>query len=138
MHRFIKPLILIAIGGLIYSTIEIIYRGYTHWTMILVGGLSFYFIGCLNEYIDWYLPLYKQMLIGSIIVTVLEFVSGVVVNIILKWHVWDYSNMPLNILGQICLPFCIIWFFISFLAIILDDYLRYWLFHEEKPHYYLK
>lgn len=138
MCRVIKPLILIGIGGLIYSTIEILYRGYTHWTMVLVGGLAFYLIGCLNEYIDWCIPLYKQMLMGSIIITGLEFISGLVINIILKWNVWDYSNMPFNILGQICLPFSIIWFFISFLAIILDDYLRYWIFHEEKPHYYLK
>lgn len=138
MRRLVKPLILITIGGLVYSMIEIIYRGYTHWTMILVGGLAFYLIGCLNEHIDWCIPIYKQMLIGAIIVTVLEFISGIIVNIILKWHVWDYSDMPFNICGQICLPFSIIWFFISFLAIILDDYLRYCIFHEEKPHYHLK
>ncbi len=105
--------------------------------MILVGGVAFYLIGCLNEYIAWDMPLYKQMLIGAIIVTLLEFISGIIVNLLLQWHIWDYSNMPFNILGQICLPFSIIWFFISLLAIILDDYLRYWIFHEEKPRYYI-
>ena len=49
--------------------------------------------------------------------------------------VWDYSNMPFNILGQICLPFTILWFFISILAIVLDDWIRYIMFDEEKPHY---
>lgn len=133
--RRIKPLILILIGGLIYSLVEIIYRGYTHWTMILVGGLAFYLIGCLNEHISWNMPLYQQMAIGSIIITLLEFVAGIIVNIILQWNVWDYSNVPFNILGQICLPFSIIWFFLSFPAIVVDDYLRYWLFGEEKPRY---
>lgn len=105
--------------------------------MILVGGLAFYFIGCINEYIEWDMPLYKQMLIGAMIITTLEFIAGIIVNIILEWNVWDYSNVPFNILGQICIPFCIIWFFLSLSAIVLDDYLRYWLFGEEKPHYIL-
>lgn len=137
MGKIIKPLILTGIGGLIYSIIEILYRGYTHWTMVIVGGLAFYLIGCINEYIEWDMPLYRQMAIGMAIITVLEFAAGIIVNLILGWSVWDYSNVPLNILGQICLPFCIIWFFLSFPAIIVDDYLRYYLFGEEKPHYKL-
>lgn len=137
MSRIIKPFILMGIGGLIYSIIEILYRGYTHWTMVIVGGLAFYLIGCINECIEWDMPLYRQMAIGMVIITVLEFVAGIIVNLILGWSVWDYSNVPLNILGQICLPFCIIWFFLSFPAIIVDDYLRYYLLGEEKPHYNL-
>lgn len=137
MSRIIKPFILMGIGGLIYSIIEILYRGYTHWTMVIVGGLAFYLIGCINEYIEWDMPLYRQMAVGTAIITALEFITGIIVNLILGWSVWDYSNVPLNILGQICLPFCIIWFFLSFPAIIVDDYLRYYLFGEEKPHYNL-
>ncbi|MCI9136452.1 MAG: hypothetical protein HFH48_02645 [Lachnospiraceae bacterium] len=137
MSRIIKLLVLMGIGGLIYSIIEILYRGYTHWTMVIVGGLAFYLIGCINEYIEWDMPLYRQMAIGMAIITLLEFAAGIIVNLILGWSVWDYSNVPLNILGQICLPFCIIWFFLSFPAIIVDDYLRYYLFGEEKPHYNL-
>lgn len=137
MSRIIKLLVLVGIGGLIYSIIEILYRGYTHWTMVIVGGLAFYLIGCINEYIEWDMPLYRQMAIGMAIITLLEFAAGIIVNLILGWSVWDYSNVPLNILGQICLPFCIIWFFLSFPAIIVDDYLRYYLFGEEKPHYNL-
>ena len=51
-------------------------------------------------------------------------------------NIWDYSNMPLNLWGQICLPFSCLWFFLSAVAIILDDELRYNIFGEEKPHYY--
>ena len=138
MRKIVKTFILIAIGGLIYTSIEMLYRGYSHWTMFLVGGLAFYMIGCINEYIQWDMPLCKQMAIGMSIITCLEFVTGFIVNIILKWNVWDYSNVPFNVLGQICLPFCAIWYFLSLVGIILDDYIRYWLFDEEKPTYKLK
>ena len=103
--------------------------------MIAVGGCCFIAIGMINEFIPWSMKLWKQMLIGSIYVTFIEFISGVVINIILGWNVWDYSMQPYNILGQVCLLFTAYWFFLSLPAIILDDYLRYWLFKEEKPHY---
>lgn len=141
MHKkrdsFVKALILILLGGLFYVGIEVIYRGYSHWTMFLVGGLAFYLIGAINEYIEWDMPMVKQMAIGMVIITCLEFIVGFVVNIILGWQVWDYSQVPFNLLGQICLPFCVIWYFISAVAIIADDYIRYYLFGEEKPIYKL-
>lgn len=131
----IKNLILFEIGGLIYNLIEIIYRGHSHWTMFIVGGLCFLFIGWINKIFSWELALWKQMLIGGLIVTILEFVAGCIINLWLGWDVWDYSSMPLNLLGQVCLPFSVLWVFLSAIAIILDDYLRYWLFNEEKPRY---
>lgn len=75
------------------------------------------------------------MTISSVLITLIEFISGCIINIRFNLNVWDYSNMPFNILGQICIPFMILWFFLSVLGIILDDYLRYWFFDEEKPRY---
>lgn len=135
MRRMLKPLILIAIGGFLYTGIEILYRGYTHWTMFIIGGLAFWLIGCINEYIEWDMIVWKQMAIGMAIITSLEFLTGFIVNIILGWNIWDYSGVPFNVLGQICLPFCAIWYFLSLVGIILDDYIRYWLFGEELPRY---
>lgn len=132
-----KHVILFTIGGSIYYGIECIYRGYSHWTMAILGGICFVLIGGINEYISWDTPLWKQGLIGSAIITSLEFITGCIVNLWLGWNVWDYSDTPFNILGQICIPFSIIWFFISLLAIIVDDYIRYWIFGEEKPKYKL-
>ena len=125
------------IGALLYMVIEILYRGYTHWTMGVVGGICFLLIGLINEYLSWETPLWLQGIIGASIITVLEFISGVVLNIWLDLGIWDYSKIPFNLLGQICLTFTIAWFFLSIAAIILDDYLRYWLFKEEKPRYKL-
>ena len=132
-----KHFVLFLIGGTIYVGIELLWRGYSHWTMFILGGLCFICCGLLNEIIPWEMVISKQMLIGAVIVTLLEFLTGMIVNVKLGWNVWDYSNLPLNICGQICPIFFIAWYYVSGLAIILDDYLRYWLFHEEKPHYKL-
>ena len=51
-------------------------------------------------------------------------------------HIWDYSSLPFNLLGQICLPFTVLWFFLALLCIFVDDWLRHILFHEERPHYH--
>ena len=132
-----KALVLWSIGGLLYILCELIFRGYTHWSMFLVGGICFVLIGAINELIPWEMPIWQQAVIGSVIVTGIEFISGCVINLWLGWAVWDYSDMPFNVLGQVCLLFTGIWLLIAIVAIILDDYLRYWLFSEEKPHYKL-
>ena len=134
---FLKHFALLGIGALLYLLTEILYRGHTHWTMGVLGGGCFLLIGLINEYLSWETPLWLQSIIGTTIVTVLEFISGLALNIWLGWGIWDYSQMPFNLMGQICLPFTIAWVFLSILAIILDDYLRYWLFKEEKPYYRL-
>ena len=133
--RVFRPITLISVGGLLYLLIEVLFRGETHWTMFVVGGLCFWMIGLINEIIPWEMSFWKQCLIGALIVTAIEFVSGCIINLWMGWNVWDYSEMPLNIMGQVCLPFSIAWVFISACAIILDDYLRYWLYEEEKPKY---
>lgn len=135
MKKICKTIILFGIGGLLYICCELLFRGYSHWTMFLVGGLCFLCIGAINEIIPWEMPIWQQAFIGAVIVTAIEFVSGCIINIRLGWDVWDYSDMPFNILGQICLPFTMIWLVIAIVAVILDDYLRYWLFGEEKPYY---
>ena len=123
------------IGGFAYGAIENLSRGYSHISMFIAGGICFILIGELNEQVSWDLPLVGQMAISAVIITLIEFITGLVVNIWLQLNVWDYSELPYNILGQVSLLFTIIWFFISLFAIFLDDYLRYYLMGEEKPRY---
>lgn len=137
MKQLLKNIILLFVGGLLYISIELLWRGHTHWTMFVLGGICFYYIGLVNEDFTWDMSLIKQMFIGAVVITMLELLFGILVNGVYNLNVWDYSNMPFNFLGQICLPYSILWFFISLPAIVLDDYLRYWLFKEEKPHYRL-
>ena len=135
MKQILKQIFLYIIGGLIYLLIEILFRGHTHWTMFIVGGLCFTLIGLLNECPNLRLSLTCQSILGSIIITTIEFISGIIINIILKWNVWDYSNQPLNLLGQICLPFSLAWIFLAIIAVFVDDILRYIIFKEEIPKY---
>ena len=137
MRQYLKEVFLAAAGGLLYIILELAWRGHSHWTMFILGSLCFALIGAINELLPWCMPLWKQALIGAAIITVLELLTGCIVNLWLGWAVWDYSDMPLNLLGQICVPYILLWIPVSLAAIILDDWLRYWMFDEEQPHYCL-
>lgn len=135
MKKILKIFILFIVGGISYLLIELAYRGHTHWSMLFVGGICFVLLGAQNEMYTWNMPLIWQCVIGALIVTAVEFVAGRIINIRLGWNVWDYSNLPFNLQGQICLLFSGLWMLLSAPAIILDDYLRYWFFGEEEPKY---
>lgn len=130
-----KEFVLFLIGGLIYVCIEILVRGFSHWSMFIVGGLCFVIIGLLNEFYTWKMLFQTQCLIGAVVITVLEFISGYIVNIKLGWDVWDYSDRVFNLMGQICLKNSIYWIFLSGIAIIVDDVIRHRFFHEKYPKY---
>lgn len=134
-NNFMKYMFLFLSGGFAYGGIEILFRGYSHISMFIAGGICFILIGLLNELYSWDMAVVSQMVISALIVTTVEFVVGVIVNIYLKLNVWDYSTLPYNFCGQICLLYTNIWFLISPIAILLDDYLRYFMLKEEKPHY---
>jgi len=133
MVRKLKPLVLFNIGGLLYFCIELLWRSKSHWSMYILGGLVFLLIGSINIHLKWSTPLWIQCGISMIIITVLEFVTGCIVNLWLGWDVWNYTRF--DILGQVCLPFIGLWYLISSVGIILDDVFRWLIFKEEKPHY---
>lgn len=135
LKQILKLCILALIGGITYVLIELAWRGYSHISMFILGALCFVLLGGINEFLPWELGFVWQMLIGAGIVTILELIVGIVVNVWLGLEVWDYSNLPFNFMGQICLPFSFAWTLLSGVTIVVDDYLRYWLFGEEKPHY---
>lgn len=102
------------LGAGAYGTMEVLFRGYTHWTMLITGGacvLTMYYLQ------DWILslPVVLGALAGALIITFYEFFVGVLVNLRLGWQVWDYSALPGNVLGQICPAFTAIWFCVCFL-----------------------
>lgn len=132
---FLKYLLLFFLGGFTYGAVEIISRGYSHISMFIAGGACFIGIGLINEILPENISLISQMLISSLIVTAIEFSVGVIVNLWLGLDVWDYSELPYNLYGQICLLYSIYWFFLSLPAILLDDFLRCRIFGEKKPTY---
>lgn len=124
MSRVFRDDILIfLIGFIAYPIIEILFRGYSHWTMAVTGGLvmlTLYHYHSHNPDV----PLLLQCVVGAVIITLYELSVGCLVNIILDWHVWDYSAVPMNFLGQICLPFSIAWFFLSIAIFKICDLLQ--------------
>ena len=136
MKVFLKNLTLFLVGGVFYYSLEVIFRGYSFPAMAVCGGLCFIICGAINEK-SRCMPLVLQQLIAASGITVIEFIFGLILNVWLGLDMWDYSNMPGNVLGQICPQFMVLWFFLSAIGIILDDVIRWRLFGEEKPHYHL-
>ena len=123
LNNTTKNIIIFLVFGISYYLLEVLWRGYSHWTMIIVGGLCGLLIGLINE-ITPKMNTILQMLLGSVIVTIIEFVTGYIINIKLDLNIWDYSNLKFNILGQVSLLFSVLWFFLSYIVIKLDDCIR--------------
>ena len=138
LFYILEYIMLFLLGGSIYYMIEILYRGHSHISMFILGGICFILIGLINELLSWDMLFWTQVIIGDIIVLVLEFVTGLIVNVWLGLGVWDYSNLPFNLMGQICLPFALLWLPIVAIAIVLDDYCKWFFFHGKKPTYRFK
>lgn len=102
---------LFCLGGSIYAMIELLYRGRTHGSMFVLGGLCFLMLGRLRR-----LPLSWPALtvLGTLGVTAAELVTGLLVN--RDYGVWDYRQLPFNFLGQICLQFSLLWMPLAFLG----------------------
>ena len=133
-NNFLRYMLIFLLGGFSYCIIEILSRGYSHISMLIAGGLCFVLIGNLNRKRKD-MSLVGLMFLSAFIITGIELVTGLIVNVWLELEVWDYSDLPYNFMGQICLLYTNVWFFLSVLGILLDDYTRYFLMGEEKPHY---
>lgn len=110
--------ILFLIGAVGYGLIEIIWRGYTHISMLFAGGICFNIFSVIHK-IYGKKSLLKICIIGSAAVTAVEFVFGLIFNIILGKRVWDYSKQPFNILGQVCLLYSLFWGLLSIIFVPL-------------------
>lgn len=109
---------LFIIGGIGYSLIEILWRGYTHPSMGVLGGICLIAIWFINYYLR-NKTLYIRSFFCALVITLLEFISGVFLNIVLKLNVWDYSQMYFNIIGQVCLLYSFLWFLLSYSVIYI-------------------
>lgn len=108
MRRIKKYCLFFALGGAGYALIELLWRGRTHFSMIIAGGICFISFSLIADIFREKPILYKAVLC-SLSVTTVELVFGVIFNIILKMNVWDYSKMPLNLFGQICPLYSLLW-----------------------------
>ena len=119
-NTFLISILKLFIGGSIYYSLEIIARGRSHWSMFLLGGLCFLVCGLINSRFGNDISLPAKMTLCMIAITILELLTGIIVNGFFGWQIWDYSGMPLQIFGQICVPFMLLWFIISYPALMLN------------------
>mgnify|MGYP004612894943 CR=1 FL=1 len=107
--RFLEYISAGIVGAGAYSLIEVIWRGFTHWTMALTGGLCLALIYAIgSEYEST--ALWKRCLTGCLVITTAELWVGFVVNILLGWGVWSYSGRFMNFHGLICPLYTFLWF----------------------------
>lgn len=136
MKKLSEYLLLWATGGCLYYTFEIVFRGFSHWSMFVLGGICMVFFTVQGQMVHWEDPLWRQVFRCIIFVTAMEFTTGIIVNKWMKLSVWDYGNLPFQLFGQICLPFMAIFSGLSMLGIFLGGYLTYWLYGEERPSFW--
>ena len=115
---FLKQSLLFSLGGCTYVGLEFLWRGWSHSSMFFAGGTCFLLLGKLGKVTKN--PLTRAF-VGAGIITGVEFLTGLLVN--RNYRVWDYRDMPLNIKGQICIPFCLLWLPVGLGAILLYDVL---------------
>lgn len=114
----LRVFLLFLTGGFGYYLLEVLFRGHSHWTMGLCGGIclvGIYFINRRFTKASYTL----RATLCAVLITAVEFAAGCILNLWLGLSIWDYSALPYNLLGQISLLFSGIWFFLSFGICIL-------------------
>lgn len=111
------------IAGGIYLLIELAWRGRTHWTMLPLAAVIFICAGVLDE-VERPPSIWQQVILGTTIATTLEFVAGLILNVWLGLGIWDYSNLPGNVLGQICPQFTLAWSVLVLISIRIENFMH--------------
>ena len=118
-------LLVFTAGSLLYGLMELVWRGWTHWSMLLCGGLCLSFMYCIS---DFHIPFWLKLILSAVVITWVEFAAGCLINLRLGWQVWDYSAMPGTIMGQICPQFCLLWLALSVPGLYICSLIRNLLF----------
>jgi uncharacterized membrane protein len=141
--KIILSLLLWVWTGTIYFFGEVIWKtsqgrsDMISWTMFLLAIILAIPLERFGAELPWRMSLLLQALICGISITIVEFFSGCVLNLWLNLDIWDYSNLPYNILGQVCPQFAFLWFLLSIVGIIMLDWMRYAVEGGERPKYHL-
>ncbi len=130
--KMLKYFTMFMIGGLVYGLIEISARGYTHISMGVLGAVSMLVIHLTNDARREGMNYFIQLSVITLFITSIELLTGEILNVRLGMNIWDYSDIPLNFDGQICLPFVGIWFVLSAAGVWVDDFVRWKIFGEGK------
>lgn len=115
-------IIMFLAGAFGYALLEILWRGHTHWTMPLTGGVCLMILHWSNVRL-YDKSLWLKCALGSAYITMVEFSVGWLVNIRFHMNVWNYSDRFMNIMGQVCLLYSFFWFLLTIPSVALSNYL---------------
>lgn len=144
MTRWSKPVLSMLLwtwGAAVYFFLEVAYKSLTghperiSWTMLAVALILCIPVERCGAELPWGCPLWLQALACAALVTAVEFVTGLVLNRWLGLDIWDYSHLPFNLMGQICLQFFFVWWGLCFVFIPVFDWMRWTVEGREQPHY---
>lgn len=147
MTRYSKPILSMLLwffGGTLYFLIEVAYKTLTghperiSWTMLVVAILLTIPVERAGAELPWSCPLWLQALACAALVTAVELVAGLVLNVWLCLMVWDYSQIPGNLWGQICPQFSALWWGLCLMFIPIFDWLRWTVEGGAKPYYTMR
>ena len=96
------------VGGMLYCGLELLWRGRTHGSMFLLGGICFLFLGKIGSL---RCSIFTRAMLGGLAITASELAMGLLVN--QRFQIWDYRSMPMNFRGQICPLYSLFWIFLS-------------------------
>lgn len=137
MKIIIKNILLFLVGYCAYIAIEVTFRGVSYLLMGICAGLSVIIIDKINDCISWDIDIILQGVIGSIVITIFELIIGEIsLRTELLPIMCNYSNVPLNFDGIICLPFSIIWIGLSIMGILVADAINYYMLNIQPCLYY--
>lgn len=125
----IETTTIFVLGGLAYGLLEIIWRGHTHWSMLVTGGLCSMLLYVISN--RGKERLWQKCIMGSAVITTVEFIAGIIINIKLGWKVWDYSKMSFNLFGQICPQYSLLWTALSAPALLVCRKMKKRLFSHQ-------
>lgn len=141
LGEWVFSMLLWVFGGTLYFFIEVVWKTLSgrpesiSWTMLLLAIFLCIPLERFGCELPWEMSLFNQACICTVAITASEFVVGCVLNIFLGLGVWDYSNMPFNLLGQVCFLFALLWLFLSMFVIVLFDFMRYAVRGGDRPYY---
>ena len=118
--RYQIPLFFLA-GSILYPIIELLYRGWTHLSMCLLGGLALVAVILVDNALGERRFLLKAGL-STVLITQMEFIFGVYLNLHRRLAVWDYSDRLWDIAGQVCPLFSFYWFLLSLGCILFWNF----------------
>ena len=121
-------ILLFAFYSFIGWVIEVVYRsasqrefinaGFLYGPFVSLYGFGAVFIILLESVIhQWPLPV--KIITYGIILTFIEYLTGLILEKTFKLKLWDYSDNKFNLQGRICLLFSLLWTILALIFVTL-------------------